>query len=172
MPSIIYSYYMSGLIQSLPSPSSYSGAITHTWLGESWMVDVEALVIMMAMISSVSPSRQGARTEFLVPGIGFLVVAAQRTCFAKISKPPHDFTSRRSYRRKGRPRRCRRRPDATLARPGLARAGVVSGPLRGLLFPSLWVRGSSGKIGLLAYFLGFFPKVDFLHKNKTPGQLC
>src|SRR3954471_21907689 len=80
------------------------------------MVDVEALVMMMAMISSISPSRQGARTEFLVPGIGFLVVAAQRTCFAKSFEPPHDFSSRRSYRRKGRPRRCRRWPDATQAR--------------------------------------------------------
>src|SRR3954447_3887399 len=87
MPSIIYSYYMSGLIQSLPSPSAYSGGITHTWLRESWMVDVEALVMMMAMISSVSPSRQGARTEFLILGIGFLVVAAQWTCFAKSSDP-------------------------------------------------------------------------------------
>src|SRR3954451_5285338 len=83
------------------------------------MVDVEALVIMMAMISSVSPSRQGARTEFLVPGIGFLVVATQRTCFAKSSEPPRDFSSRRSYRRKGRARRCWRRPDATQARPGV-----------------------------------------------------
>src|SRR3954451_13473028 len=111
MPSIIYNYCMSGLIQSLPSPSAYSGGITHTWLGDSWMVDVEALVMMTAMISFVSPSRQGARTEFLVPGIGFLVVAVQRTCFAKSSEPPRDFTSRRSYRRNGRPRWCRRRPD-------------------------------------------------------------
>src|SRR3954462_10927310 len=128
--------------------------------------------MMMAMISSVSPSRQGARTEFLVPGIGFRVVAAQWTCFSKSSEPPRDFTSRRSYRRQGRPRRCRMRPDATQARPGLARAGVVSGPLRGLLLPAFWLRGSSGKIGLLAYFLGLFPKVDFLHKKKTPGKFC
>src|SRR3954447_7353971 len=112
MPSRIYSYYMSGLIQSLPSPSAYIGGITHTWLGDSWMRDVEALVMMMAMISSVFPSRQGARTEFLVPRIGFLVVAAQRTCFSKSSEPARDFTPRRSYMRKGRPRRCRRRPDA------------------------------------------------------------
>src|SRR4051812_24933183 len=146
MTSIIYSYYMSGLIQSLSSPSAYSGGITHTWLEESWMVDVEALVMMMAMISSVSPSRQGARTEFLVPGIGFLVVAVQRTCFAKRSEPLCDFTSHRSYRRKGRPRRCRRRPDVTQARPGLGHAAVVSGPLRGLLIPTFWLRGSSGKI--------------------------
>ena len=67
---------MTSLIQSLPSPSAYSGGITHTWMGESRMVDVETSVMMMAMISSNSPSRQGARTEFLVPGLGFLVVAA------------------------------------------------------------------------------------------------
>jgi hypothetical protein len=35
------------------------------------MVDGEASVMMMAMISSKSPSRQGARTEFLVPNHGF-----------------------------------------------------------------------------------------------------
>jgi hypothetical protein len=31
---------------------------------ESWMVDGETSVTMMVMISSKSPSRQGARTEF------------------------------------------------------------------------------------------------------------
>jgi hypothetical protein len=36
-------------------------------MGESWIVDEEASVMMMVMISSKSPSRQGARTEFLVP---------------------------------------------------------------------------------------------------------
>jgi hypothetical protein len=39
-------------------------------MGESWMVDEETSVMMMMMmmmkISSKSPSRQGARTEFLV----------------------------------------------------------------------------------------------------------
>jgi hypothetical protein len=35
-------------------------------MGESWMVDGEASVMMMAMISSNFPSRQGARMEFLV----------------------------------------------------------------------------------------------------------
>ena len=40
------------------------------------MVDGEVLVMMMAVISSDSPSRQGARTELLVSGIGFPVVAA------------------------------------------------------------------------------------------------
>jgi hypothetical protein len=40
---------------------------------ESWMVDGETPVMMMMMmkISSKSPSRQGARTEFLVPNHDF-----------------------------------------------------------------------------------------------------
>jgi hypothetical protein len=40
-------------------------------MGELWMVDGEASVMMMAMISSKSLSRQGVRTEFLVPNHGF-----------------------------------------------------------------------------------------------------
>jgi hypothetical protein len=35
------------------------------------MVDGEMSVMMMAMISSKSPSWQGARTEFLVPNRSF-----------------------------------------------------------------------------------------------------
>ena len=65
---------MNDLIQSLPPPTAYNGGITHTWMEESWMVDGEASV--MVMISSNSPSRQGARTEFLIPGLGFSVAAA------------------------------------------------------------------------------------------------
>jgi hypothetical protein len=42
-------------------------------MGESWMVDGEMLMMMMMMmkISSKSLSRQGARTEFLVPNRSF-----------------------------------------------------------------------------------------------------
>ena len=69
---------MSDLIQSLPSPPAYSGGITHIWMGESWMVDGAASVMMMAMISSNSPSRQGVRTEFLMAELVFLSVAAKR----------------------------------------------------------------------------------------------
>jgi hypothetical protein len=61
---------MNNFIQSLPSPSPTSG-ITHTWMGESWIVDGETSVMMMMKISSKSLSRQGARTEFLVPNCGF-----------------------------------------------------------------------------------------------------
>jgi hypothetical protein len=40
--------------------------------GESWMVDGEmSLMMMMMKISSQSPSRQGAKTEFLVLNRGF-----------------------------------------------------------------------------------------------------
>jgi hypothetical protein len=41
-------------------------------MGKSWMIDGEtSMMMMMAMIISKSPSRQGARTEFLVPNRGF-----------------------------------------------------------------------------------------------------
>jgi hypothetical protein len=40
-----------------------------------------------------------------------------------------------------------------------------------LLF-TFWLREFPGKIRHLGIFLGFFPKVDFLHKNKAPGQFC
>ena len=57
------------------------------------MVDGEASVMMMAMISSNSPSRQGARMELLVPGLGFLVVATQRNSFVEKRRPPLVFRS-------------------------------------------------------------------------------
>jgi hypothetical protein len=38
---------------------------------ESWMVDGVMSVMMVMKISSKSPSRQGARTDFLVPNHGF-----------------------------------------------------------------------------------------------------
>jgi hypothetical protein len=44
-------------------------------MGASWMVDGETsvmmMVMMMVMIFSKSPSRQGAKMEFLVPNRGF-----------------------------------------------------------------------------------------------------
>jgi hypothetical protein len=40
-------------------------------MGESWMVDGEMSVMMVMKISSKSPSRQGAKTEFLVLNRGF-----------------------------------------------------------------------------------------------------
>jgi hypothetical protein len=48
---------MNNLIQSLPSPSPTAG-ITHTWMGESLMVDGEASVMKIS-----SKSRPGRVTE-------------------------------------------------------------------------------------------------------------
>jgi hypothetical protein len=52
------------------------------------MVDGEASVMMMAMISSNSPSRQGARMEFLVLNWGFWWWQSRRTLSGKMSNPP------------------------------------------------------------------------------------
>ena len=57
-------------------PSSLQRGITHTWMGETMMVDGEALVMTMAMIPFDSPSRQGAGKRLLVPELSFEVAAA------------------------------------------------------------------------------------------------
>jgi hypothetical protein len=137
---------MSDLIQSLPSPPAYSGGITHTWMGESWMVDGEASVMMMAMISSNSPSRQGARTEFLVAELEFLSVAAKQNSSLENVEPPDVFRSQAICSPKERSRGARRRPHHPQARPSLARAWARCGPPVGLLRSVFWLRGSSGKI--------------------------
>ena len=101
---------MSDLIQSLPSPPAYTGGITHTWMGEYWMVDGEASMMMMAMITSNSPSRQGARTEFLVAELGFLSLAAKRNSLWKTLNPLMFFRSQEICSPKVRSRGARRRP--------------------------------------------------------------
>jgi hypothetical protein len=85
---------------------------------------------------------------------------------------PWYFQVRGYIRRKGGSRRWLGRPHHPLAWPGLARATRWCGALLVPLRLVLWLRVSSGKIGFLQYFLEFFPKVGFLHKNKTPGQFC
>jgi hypothetical protein len=55
---------------------------------------------------------------------------------------------------------------------GLARATRWCVPPVAPLHLVLWLCVSSDKIGTLRYFPGFFLKVRFLHKNKTPGQFC
>ena len=82
------------MISSNPyHPLSLQRGITHTWMGESWMVDGEVAVMMMAMISSNSPSRQGARTEFLIPEIGFSMAAELWKVFGKSVDSPEVFRS-------------------------------------------------------------------------------
>ena len=62
--------------------------------GETWMVDGEALVMMMATISSNSSSCKGARMEFLTPGRGFAMAAEFREGFVKSLDPLDLFRSR------------------------------------------------------------------------------
>jgi hypothetical protein len=82
------------------------------------------------------------------------------------------FRSKGICRRKGGSRRWQGRPHHPLARPGLARTTRWCGALLAPLCFILWLRGSSGKIGFLQYFPGFFLQVGFLHKNETPGKFC
>jgi hypothetical protein len=58
------------------------------------MVDGEVSVMMMEMISFNSPSRQGAKTEFLVPNRGFWWWRRSGTLSGKTSNPPVYFQVR------------------------------------------------------------------------------
>jgi hypothetical protein len=73
-----------------------TAGITHTWIRESWMVDGEAPVMMMVMISSNSLSRQGVRTEFLVPNRDFWWWRHSGTLSGKNAEPPL-FSGQRPY---------------------------------------------------------------------------
>jgi hypothetical protein len=98
-------------------PLSLQQGTTHTWMGESLMVDGEAVVMTMVMISSESPSRQGARTELLIPGIE-IAAAAERGCVSRnMVEPPSIFRSRAIYSPKGSVGGRPRWPRHTWARP-------------------------------------------------------
>src|SRR5215216_3159388 len=108
-------------------------------MGETWMVDGEAMVMMMVMISSNSPSRQGARTEFLVPNYGIWWWGRSGTLSGKTSNPPWFLGQEATYRRRGRPRGQPRRPHHPQAQPGLAHATRWCGPLVALLHLVFWL---------------------------------
>jgi hypothetical protein len=155
---------MNDLIQSLPSPSPTSG-ITYTWMWESWMVDGETSVMMMKISVPTGCQNGVSGSESR-----FLMVAAQRKSIWEKRRTPDSFRSKGICRRKEGSRRRLGWPHHTLARPGLGHATRWCGGLPAPLCLVFWLRGSSGKLGFLQYFLGFFRKVGFLHKNKTPGQ--
>jgi hypothetical protein len=60
------------------------------------VVDGETSVMMMAMISSNTPCRRGARTEFLVPNRGFWWWRRSGTLSRKNAQPPM-FSGQRHY---------------------------------------------------------------------------
>ena len=104
------------------------------------MVDGEALVMTMATISSESLSRQGARTEFLSPELGFLVAAELGSVFGNFLRGLSVLCHEEKYRRRGigrrRPRGLRH-PPARVGpgpRPGVAQ-GLCWAPGTALLAP-------------------------------------
>jgi hypothetical protein len=132
------------MISSNPyHPLQPTAGITHTLMGESWMVDGEALGMMMTMISSNSLSWQGAKTEFLVPNRGFWWWRRSGTISGKNAKPPL-FLGQRPYVGERRAR-------------GSGRGGHTT-PWRGLAWPAppsgvgpswLFFVPSSGSVSLL-----------------------
>jgi hypothetical protein len=162
---------MNDLIQSIPSPSAYSGNYSHMDGGimDGWWRGVGDDV---AMISSNSLSQQGAIIEFSVLNQGFWLWRCSGTLSKKTSNPLDVFRSETLCRRKEGSKRWLRRPHHPLSRPRVARAARWCGPLVAHLRLVFWLRESSGKIGVLRYFPGIFRKVGFLHKNETPNQFC
>src|SRR3954463_13379553 len=98
-------------------------------MGETWMVDGEASVMMVAMILSKFPVLAGCQNGVSGSESRFLVMAAQRNSFWKNVDPPEILGQEATYRRRGRTRGCLRRPHPLQARPGLARAVGGVGPL-------------------------------------------
>jgi hypothetical protein len=162
---------MNDLIQSLQFPSAYSRNYSHIDGGimDGWWRDVgdddgdDLLQI---------PIPTGCQNGVSGFESRFLMMAAQQNSIWEKRRTPSVFRSETLCRRKEGSRRWTRRPHHPLARPGLARATRWCGPLVALLRLILWLRGSSGKIRVLLYFLGIFLKVGFLHKNETPEQFC
>jgi hypothetical protein len=101
-----------------------------------------------------------------------LMVATQQKSIWEKRRTPAPFRSEGIWRRKEGSRRRPSWPHHRWARPGLGRAPWWWAQLTTSLRLPFWLRGSFGKIGFLQYFPGFFLKVGFLHKNKTPGQFC
>jgi hypothetical protein len=159
---------MNDLIQSLASPSAYSGNYSHMDGGiiDGWwrgVGDDDGDNLLQFPVPAGYQNRVSGSES------GFLVVVAQQNSIWENIQPPI-FRLGTLRRRKEGSRWWPRRPHYPLARPGLARAAWWCGPLVALLRLVFWLRESSGKIGVLRYFLGIFLKVGFLHKNETPEQ--
>jgi hypothetical protein len=156
---------MNDLIQYLPSPSAYSGNDSHMdreimdgWRRGVGDDDGDGLLQI--------PIPAGCQNGVSGSESRFLVVAAQRDSIWEKRRTPDVFRSEGIYRRKEGSRRWLGWPHHPLARPGLACATRWCEPLVAPLCLVFWLHESSGKIGVFRYFLGFFPKVEFLHKKR------
>jgi hypothetical protein len=161
---------MNDLIQSLPSPSPTAG-ITHTWMGESWMVDGETSVMMVMKISSKSSSRQGARTEFLVLNRGFWWWRCSGSLSRKNAEPP--IVSGQKVFVGG--RRARGDGWGGLTTPWRGQAWAA--PPGGVVASQPLFVSYSGSMGLLvkydfcSIFRDFSWKLDFCTKTRHQGNL-
>ena len=152
-------------------PFAYSGNYSHIDWGvmDGWWRDVgddgDEDLLQIPVSTGCQNGVSGSESRFLM-------VAAQWKSIWEKCWTLDSFRSKGICRRKEGSRRWLGWPHHTLAWPGLGRAtrwcGGLPAPLR-LVF---WLHESSCKIGFLQYFPGFFLKVGFLHKNKTPGQFC
>ena len=125
---------------------------------------------MMAMISSNSPSRQGARTEFLVPEIAFSMAAELWRFSEKSVYPPEVFRLEALCSPKGSVGGHTRWPHHASARPRPNRAeGACGAPVPPLRFV-FWLRGSSGKIEFLEFFWNFPKTLTFCTKTRHQGN--
>ena len=126
------------------------------------MVDGQAMVMMMAMISSNSPSRQGARTEFLVLFHGIWWWRRSGTPSGKTSTPPRSFSVRRlligEEGDRGGAWGAHTMPWRGQAQP----APSVCGQALALLRLVFWLRESSEKIGTSAFVPSNSENIHFL----------
>src|SRR3954451_20332892 len=129
-------------------------------MAASWMVGGVALVVMVVMISSNSPSWQGARTKTSDPDFRFRDYGGGAEFFLVVPDYFRSFLVIRSILPEG---GVRGPHGVATPPPGAAQGG---GP------PWARLRGSSGSKTLFIALLRIFPKVEFLHIKKTPKQFC
>jgi hypothetical protein len=98
------------------------------------------------------------------------VVAVQWNSIWVKHRTPDPFRSEGICRRKEGSRGRLGQPPHPLVQPGLARTTRWCGPHVAPLRLILCLRVSSGKIGYLQYFQGFFLKLDICTKTRHQGN--
>jgi hypothetical protein len=116
------------------------------------------------------PVPAGCQNRVSGSKLRFLMVAVQRKFIWEKRWTPAPFRSEGICRRKEGSRRWPSWPHHRWARPGLGRAPWWWAWLPASLHLLFWLRGSSGKIGFLQYFLGFFWKSDICTKTRHQGN--
>ncbi|KAK1626461.1 hypothetical protein QYE76_000776 [Lolium multiflorum] len=135
-------------------------------MGETLLVDGEALAVMAVKISSNSPSRRSARTETSGSRDGVSRCGGSLEGFGDVDFSPCVVRSRRISR--GASEAGRGGHTIGPRGPPLGRAALWCGALGPPPPSPFWLRQYFGKIGPSEEIPRIFPKVGFLHKNETP----